>query len=402
MESGKTSNNGSPSGRTGTATRPSSGFSTSNSSPSSPASSGSDVKQVIRSSAIYKQAYELFSKDEDKIWLQRLETIVESVVTYSGNVLQEIFNSGDIVNKNREAVSLAYQQIQQLLAEYQEFKNSLPSTQAQQFSDANLNPLTQSYGGSNINPSITPQVAGTPELTPVTDIISTLSSVALNTTSGVISFISTFRDLALKERDNLLSMAERGIIVPSKGISKANKSFYQSLLNSPFAETQNNKWITEKFKSSQNLGFTEDLYNKLFPFLEDSDDNSRGVSDIFKDLANLNFEIFKGDMELRNSSQKSSKSESDFNKELFDNLDATMQASATNTTNESTVEQNSYNKLFISNQKRIERKFSDLLDKWIQKANEGSLAHMYFLLNLRTQGNTGVGNLLDTVKNVVK
>lgn len=400
MESGKTSNNGTPSGRTGNATRPSSGFSTSQSSPSSPAASGSDVKQVIRSSAIYKQAYELFSKDEDKIWLQRLETIVESVVTYSGNVLQEIFNSGDIVNKNREAVSLAYQHIQQLLAEYQEFKNSLPSTQAQQFSDANLNPLTQSYSGSNINPSITPQVAGTPQLTPVTDIISTLSSVALNTTSGVISFISTFRDLALKERDNLISMAERGIPVPSKSVSKGNRKFNSLLQGSPFAQTQHNKWSSEKLKTSQDFEFTEDLYNKLFPFLEDSDDNSRGVSDIFKDLANLNFDIFKGDMELRNSSQQSSKSEADFNKELFDNLDANVQARATNTTNETAVEKNSYNKRYISNQKRIERKFNDILDKWIQKANEGSLAHQYFLLNLRTQGNTGVGDVVDIVKNV--
>lgn len=395
MQSGNISNNGSPSGRTSTSIRPNAGMST-----AKPASS--DIKDVIRSSSIYKQAYELFSKDEDKIWLQRLETIVQSVVSYSGNVFQEIFNSGDILNKSREAVSLAYQQIQQLLAEYQEFKNSLPSTQAQQFSDANLNPLTQSYSGSNINPSITPQVAGTPELTPVTDIISTLSSVALNTTSGVISFISTFRDLAFKERDNLISMAERGIPVPSKSVSKGNRKFNSLLQGSPFAQTQHNKWNSESLKSSQDFLFTEDLYNKLFPFLEDTDDNTRGVSDIFKDLANLNFEIFKGDMELRNSSQLSSKSESEFNKEFFDNLDASVQAGATNTTNESSVEQNTYNKQYIRNQKRIESKFSDLLDKWVQKANEGSLAHMYFLLNLRTQGNTGVGNLLDTVKNVVK
>ena len=401
MESGKSSNNGQPSGRSGNAVRPSSGVSTATSSTISAASVG-DVRQIIRSSGIYKQAYELFSKDEDRIWLQRLETIVDSVVTYSGNVFQEIFNSGDIVNKNREAISLAYQQIQQLLAEYQEFRNSLPSTQALQFSAANLNPLTQSYSGSNINPSITPQVAGTPELTPVTDIISTLSSVALNTTSGVISFISTFRDLAFKERDNLISLAERGIPVPSKGVSKRNQSFNKLLQSSPFAQTQHNKWSTEKLKTSQDFEFTEELYNKLFPFLEDTDDNSRGVSDIFKDLANLNYEIFKGDMEMRKSSQQSSISESTFNKELFDNLDATLQADATNSTNEATIEQNSYNKQYIRNQKRIEDKFSSLLDKWIDRANNGSLAHMYFLLNLRTQGNTGVGNILDTVKGIVK
>ena len=403
MESVKSFNNGTPSGRSGNAVRPSSGVSTSNSTRTSPSGNTNyDVKQVIRSSAIYKQAYDILSKDEDKIWLQRLETIVNSVVTYTGNAFREIFNSDDIVNKNREAISLAYQQIQQLLAEYQEFRNSLPSTQAQQFSDANLNPLTQSFSGSNINPSITPQVAGAPQLTPVTDIISTLSSVALNTTSGVISFISTFRDLAFKERDNLLSMTERGIIVPKKSVSKSNKSFYESLLNSPFAKSQHNKWSSEQLKTSQDFEFSEELYNKLFPYIEDSDDNSRGVSEIFKDLANLNFEIFKGDMELRNSSQQASKSESDFNKKLFDNLDANVQAEATNSTNETTVEKNSYNNQYIRNQKRIERKFSNLLDKWIQRANEGSLAHMYFLLNLRTQGNTGVGNLLDTVKGIVK
>lgn len=356
----------------------------------------------IRGTKAYKDAYALFSKVDDKSWLQRLEAIADSVVTYSGNVFQEFFNPAEIQNKNSEAISLGVQQIQQLVAEYQEYRNSLPATQAQQFSDANLNPLTQSYSGSNINPSITPQVAGVPELTPVSDIISTLSSVALNTTSGVISFISSFRELAFKERENLISMAERGIPVPSKSVSKRNQSFNKLLQGSPFVETQNNKWTTEKFKSSQNLEFTEDLYNKLFPFLEGTDDNTRGVSDIYKDLANLNYEIFKGDLELRSASQQSSISESEFNKELFDNLDASLQADATNTTNETTIEQNSYNKRYIRNQKLIEGKFSGLLDKWIEKANNGSLAHMYFLLNLRTQGNTGVGNLLDVAKGIVK
>ncbi len=357
----------------------------------------------IRATNAYKQAYELFSKLQDKSWLQRLEAIADSVPYYTpNNVFQELFNAGEIANKNKEAISLGVQQIQQLVSEYQEFVNSLPSTQAQQFSDANLNPLTQSYSGSNINPSITPQSAGSPQLTPVTDIISTLSSVALNTTSGVISFISTFRELAFKERDNLISMAERGIPVPSKSVSKRNKSFNKLLQGSPFAETQNNKWTTEKFKSSQNLEFTEDLYNKLFPFLEDTDDNTRGVSEIYKDLANLNYEIFKGELKMRSASQQSSISESDFNKELFDNLDATLQADATNSTNETTVEHNSYNKQYFRNQKLIEDKFSNLLDKWIDKSNNGSLAHMYFLLNLRIQGNTGVGNLLDSVKGLVK
>ncbi len=357
----------------------------------------------IRATSAYKQAYELFSKVDDKSWLQRLEAIADSVPYYTANnVFQELFNPGEIANKNKEAISLGVQQIQQLVAEYQEFVNSLPSTQAQQFSDANLNPLTQSYSGSNINPSITPQSVGTPQFTPVTDIISTLSSVALNTTSGVISFISTFRDLAFKERDNLISMAERGIPVPSKSVSKRNQFFNKLLQGSPFIETQNNKWTTEKFKSSQNLEFTEDLYNKLFPFLEDTDDNIRGVSEIYKDLAKLNYEIFKGDLEMRSFSQQSSISESKFNKELFDNLDPNLQADATNSTNETTVEQNSYNKQYIRNQKLIESKFSNLLDKWIEKADNGSLAHMYFLLNLRIQGNTGVGNLLDAAKSIVK
>lgn len=356
----------------------------------------------IRGTKSYKDAYALFSKLDDKTWLQRLESIADSVVTYSGNVFQEAFNQAEIQNKNSEAISLGVQQIQQLVAEYQEFRNSLPATQAQQFSDANLNPLTQSYSGSNINPSIIPEVAGVPELTPVTDIISTLSSVAINTTSGVISFISTFRELAFKERDNLISMAERGIPVSSKLVSKRNKPFNTLLQGSPFAQTQHNKWSNEQLKSSQDFEFTEDLYNKLFPFLEDTDDNSRGVSDIFKDLANLNFEIFKGDMEMRSASQKSSKSESEFNKELFDNLDGNERASAFNTQNEFFVDRNSYSKQYISNQKQIERKFSDILDKWVEKANQGSLPHMYFLLNLRTQGNTGVGNVVDTLKGIIK
>lgn len=356
----------------------------------------------IRATTAYKQAYELFSKAQDKSWLQRLEAIADSVPYYTANnVFQELFNPGEIANKNKEAISLGVQQIQQLVAEFQEFVNSLPSTQAQQFADANLNPLTQSLSGSNINPSITPQSAGTPEVTPVTDIISSLVGVVSSVSGGLLSFASsafnvykTLNDARISERNQLVDFASKGITLPDSLVSKKNRPFNSMLAVDKFTSKNAIKNESEYLKSNLENRFESDFFGRFF--------NDYELNDVFKDISDLNFQIYQLERSSQVQSLKSKKSQDIYNQEYFDNADASLAADSVDSQNDINIQKNDFESSYYSNQKTIEKSFNSLIRKWHEKANEGSVFHQFLLLNLRTSGNTGVGDVVGTVKDLVK
>ncbi len=356
----------------------------------------------IRGTDAYKQAYELFSKLSDKSWLQRLEAIADSVPTYTANnVFQDLFNSGEIANKNKEAISIGVQQIQQLVAEYQEFVNSLPSTQSQQFLDANLNPLTQSYSGSNINPSINPNSVGVPEVTPVTDIISSLVGVASSVSGGLLSFVSSafnvyksLNDARISERNQMLEFASKGITLPDSVLSKKNRPFNAMLSSDKYTAknlVQNN---TDYLQANLDNRFQQDFFSRFF--------NGDDLNDVFKDISNLNFQIYKHQRSSQLQSLKSKESEDNFNDQFYNILDPKLSAGATNSQNDITFDKNSFESEYYKNQSSLEGYFNTLLNKWNRKANEGSLFHQYMLLNLRNSGNTGVGDVVNTVKSFIK
>lgn len=356
----------------------------------------------IRATRAYKQAYDLFSKLDDNSWLQRLEAIADSVPYYSANnVFQELFNPGEIANKNKEAISIGVQQIQQLVAEYQEFVNSLPSTQAKQFSDANLNPLTQSFSGSNINPSITPQSAGTPEVTPVTDIISGLVGVVSSVSGGLLSFASsafnvykTLNDARISERNQLVDFASKGITSPDSLVSKKNRSFNSMLAVDKLTAKNAVKNETDYLKANLENRFESDFFGRFF--------NDYELNDVFKDISDLNFQIYQVERSSQLQSLKSKNSQDVYNQEYFDNVDASLAADSYDSQNDINIKKNDFENSYYSNQKTIENSFNSLIRKWHQKANEGSVFHQYLLLNLRTSGNTGVGDVVGAVKDLVK
>ncbi len=356
----------------------------------------------IRGTSAYKQAYELFSKVDDKSWLQRLEAIADSVPHYTANnVFEELFNPGEIANKNKEAISLGVQQIQQLVAEYQEFVNSLPSTQAQQFSDANLNPLTQSFSGSNINPSITPQSPGAPEVTPVTDIISTLVGVVSSVSGGLLSFASsafnvykTLNDARISERNQLVDFASKGITLPDSVISKKNRPFNSMLSVDKFTSKNVIKNESDYLKTNLENRFENDFFSRFF--------NDYELNDVFKDISDLNFQIYQLERSSQIQSLRSKKSQDTYNQEYFDNADASLAADSVDSQNDINIQKNDFESSYYSNQKTIENSFNSLIRKWHEKANEGSVFHQFLLLNLRTSGNTGVSDAVSTVKDLVK
>lgn len=357
----------------------------------------------IRQTPAYKHAYELFSKLEDRKWLLRLEAIADSVPYYEPNSwLSEIFNQEKYWNKNKEAVSLGVQQINALVAEYQEFQNSLPETQVQQYADANLNPLTQSYSGSNINPQNTITSAGVPDITPTSEIISSLVSLASSASGGLMSFLSTgigifktMSELKFRERDQLIQMAGKGFTPSSKDVMRGNKDFLQNrLFPSPFAQSSSAKQFIEN-NENQILGtLSADLYGTIF--------NQEEVTDVYKDLSKLNFEIFMNDFRNRNSLFKRQFAENTLQEEIFGNVSPDFEAGKINSLNLAAIEHGKTSAAKSKSDRSLENTFYGILQKWIDKAQKGSFAHQYLILNLRNSGNTGVSDAISNGLNAAK
>lgn len=357
----------------------------------------------IRETDAYKNAYKLFSSIDDNKWLMRLEAIADSVPYYEPTSwLGEFFNSDKYMNKNKEAVSIGVQQINALVAEFQEFRNSLPETQAQQFSDANLNPLTQNYSGSNINPQTTTTSAGVPDVTPLSEIIGSLVSLATSASGGLMSFITTgvgvfksFQDLKIQERNQILDIASKGFTPSSKDVLSSNRQFLQDrLFPSSFARLNSRSFHKQALERDIEGSLTSDLYSQLFT----ADD----VSEAFKDLSQLNYEIFMNDYRRQNSSLKKDIVENEFKSDVTSQISPALESEKVNTANQSAIESSKTLSEKSKSDRSIEKTFNGILQKWIHKAQNGSFVHQYLIMNLRTSGNTGALDALNSGISIAK
>lgn len=149
-----------------------------------PSSSTSSRMDAMATSAnVYDEAYKLFSDASESIWLQRLEAIKGSFRVPGGNFLEDLI--GKTEQRQYAAYERYYDEIKKLLGEYHEYKNSLPTSQVSQASDAGINlALTGGTSPSSISSgSALPSAADTEVVDPV--------ATALQGAATIASFVST-------------------------------------------------------------------------------------------------------------------------------------------------------------------------------------------------------------------
>lgn len=125
--------------------------------------SPSDLQREFLDSAAVKQAIQLFLNcPNPDIWLSRLASIVNSIVSphdnsFGDNPIQNIgeFFGGDKVRA--AALNTAYNNLNSLLAEFYQWFNSLPAEQRSQFDAAGINVALD--GGSAITGSSAPSAS---------------------------------------------------------------------------------------------------------------------------------------------------------------------------------------------------------------------------------------------------
>lgn len=106
--------------------------------------------EFVQSSA-FQSAFTLFSKGPSpELWLPRLQSLVSSLEKSQG-VLTDIVNTFVGDNQTTKLLQDAYTNLSNLVAEYNQWFNSLPVTQRSQYSDAGINVALD--GGSQISGS---------------------------------------------------------------------------------------------------------------------------------------------------------------------------------------------------------------------------------------------------------
>lgn len=112
----------------------------------------SDIKKLIVNSALYKQAYKIFSSDTryGNPFLQQLIAIPESVRLTDKNFWDEASEFFGSTSRYEELLTDAYNtamdEIRSLITDYYSFKNSLPVEQEQQLREAGYNSSVTGQG----------------------------------------------------------------------------------------------------------------------------------------------------------------------------------------------------------------------------------------------------------------
>lgn len=150
------------------------------------------IRERVESSAIYRQAYELFSsKDEYKLFLQRLVGILDSINVNNQTWVDRLGLSNNFKDSMTEAYNYAIEQIQLLIQEFHQWYNSLPTTQVDQFQQAGVNSAITGQGltGSSLNGQHAQR--NFIESTNPLETLNSLSDIALTKIPQVVSTVSS-------------------------------------------------------------------------------------------------------------------------------------------------------------------------------------------------------------------
>lgn len=284
------------------------------------------VIERVKSSSAYQQALQLFQNTKGaEVFLSRLEAILSSISTAEFTIWDSLDLSNNFDDSVEEAYRYAIEQIQALLAEFHSWKNSLPSTQVQQYSDAGINAAVTGVGvsGSSLNPQ---SVTRNPfQSTNPMDVISGISDIALNQIPNVVSTLSNtwkalqdvrlaYKQFGLSERaqqfneDSFLSSARKSLI--EQGFTLSDESWstiddFNKWIDNASADPKFSKLLSDervgaffsdlKYQgltlATSDLGWTERNFGKTF-------------EDFYNDLGNFQLDIFADNLRYQRALSK--------------------------------------------------------------------------------------------------
>lgn len=334
------------------------------------------IADQVRNSQAYKTAYKIFSQLSDKSWLNRLIAIPTSVQDASSTWFDENGLSNKFNDKQSANYQYCIQQIQNLMAEFYAWKNSLPITQVDQAQDAGFNSAITGNGvdASSMDPAMLqsdPSVLqSTDPMSMLQQFVGVMSSATGGLTSIVESGVSMYkslRDVSRADDKQLFDFCnylnENGFNIVT---SKDGKSIDFANLISQYEQAPRKMagaWGQLRDKSKASAEHT--YWGHIDEFL---------VDDISRDLVRISYESTKAQYE-------SSKMKSIYERDFFSTLNPGNMAQY----DERTAQFNSkMTELRFNNESKFRDMYWEIVDKWKKKADNGSILHQQLLNTLLT------------------
>lgn len=346
------------------------------------------IADQVRNSQAYKTAYQIFSQLSDKSWLNRLVAIPTSVQDASSTWFDENGLSNRFNDKQSANYQYCIQQIQNLMAEYYAWKNSLPITQVDQAQDAGFNSAITGNGvdSSSMDPAMLQSdpsaLQSTDPMSMLQQFVGIMSSATGGLTSIVQSGVNMYKSLREVSRAddkqlfdfcNYLNENGFNIVTSKDGKSIDFGNLISQYEKAPRKMAGAYRQLRDQAKTSAEHTYWSHVDEYM-------------VDDITRDLVRISYESTKAQYE---SSQKKSIYERDY----FSKINPSNMAEY----DEATAKYNSeMSKLRFEQDNKFNTMFWETVDKWKQKADEGSWIHQDLLCKLLT----GYSPYSSTVENI--
>lgn len=352
------------------------------------------LEQQIKASPTYQKAYELFSKDSQygPTYLARLESIATSAKYAEEGFFANMVKYSKIDAKNDALYREILAQIDQLVQQYLEFINSLPSTQVEQRRQAGINDAVDGGTGissSQFSPTDTPNMASNQmEITDPYDIlqkfVGTMVSLSGGFTDIVNSGVNMFKnisDVELRYNQQFIDFAkylnENGYMVSSDGtefdFGKIVNDFNSSPRVSAFGLEQESRLINASLEQS----YWSHNFMNVTP-------------EIMQDLSEISIECAL-------AKRRMEKSQFNYQAEYFSGLDGSNMADYAEA---SAKYSSKVAELNYDHSSKFRDYYWQLVDKWKVRADNGSWLHRQMLCQLLT-GYNPFSTALKDVKDVM-
>lgn len=349
---------------------------------------GGTLADLVRNSQAYKTAYGIFSQLADKSWLNRLIAIPTSVQDASSTWFDDNGLSNKFNDKQSANYQYCIQQIQNLMAEYYAWKNSLPITQVDQAQDAGFNSAITGNGvdSSAMDPS---KLQSDPSALQSTDPMSMLqqfvglmTSASGGITSIVESGVSMYKSLRDVSRAddrqlfdfyNYLNENGFNIVTSKDGKSIDFDNLVTQYSQAPRKKAGYYRQLRDEYKSGTEMSY----WSQIDEFM---------VDDIMRDLVTVSYESAKSQYEMNNK-------KAIYERDYYSKINPSNMAEY----DEVSAKFNSeMSKLRFEQDNKFNTMFWDIVDKWKEKADNGSWIHKDLLSKLLT----GYSPYSSTVENI--
>lgn len=356
----------------------------------------SDIQRLVVSSEIYKRVYAIFSKLSDPYWSNQLQSIIDSLQDPQSTFWDKLGLSTSLEDKKDAIYSEAISQISQLYASYQQYINSLPTTQVQQLLNAGSNSIVN--GGlstSTLETDISPNAGEQIQRNTVGEFTDFLGSI-MDLGSGIFGVAQTIQNifqsgslfpsarslaqlglksaqLGLKSQELGLNSAQLGLKSQEIGLQSARsdlakKGVYVTLDDDGNLDPDSASNLSALLLSSSH-NIQSDLNDaqsrEIISGAKTGTVTEQSFQGILYDIAQLEILNKLSGLDLQNQQNK-------FNLEVLGLTDPTLVADATNQGN---IEKSSTSKLNTF----INSKYSDLITKY---SKDSSMLGTYMLIQL--------------------